>query len=143
MLEGANELEQYLHNTKRFLDGCWEWKGCFNTDGYARAGNKHTSNIKVHREVFRLTYGYYPEVVRHTCDNKKCINPHHLVGGSPEDNVRDRVDRGRTHNHVTSQEFSAVVELRGMGLTMRDIAFVRDIKIKRVEYILTVYNKGE
>lgn len=36
------------------------------------------------------------KVVRHTCDTPNCINPAHLVLGTALDNVKDRVDRGRS-----------------------------------------------
>jgi hypothetical protein len=36
------------------------------------------------------------EVIRHTCDNRWCINPSHLIGGSQNDNVQDRVLRHRS-----------------------------------------------
>lgn len=34
-------------------------------------------------------------VVRHTCDNPRCINPFHLIRGTQKENVQDSVDRGR------------------------------------------------
>lgn len=34
-------------------------------------------------------------VVRHTCDNKPCINPEHLVIGTQSDNMMDCVERDR------------------------------------------------
>src|SRR5438477_663370 len=34
-------------------------------------------------------------VCRHTCDNRWCIRPDHIVHGSHADNVRDKVERGR------------------------------------------------
>jgi len=49
-----------------------------------------------HRYVFFLKNGYWPEVVRHSCDNPRCINPEHLLGGSHKDNSNDRDSRGRT-----------------------------------------------
>ena len=39
-------LEKYLSHTKETESGCLEWTRCFNTDGYPRAGNKKTSNLK-------------------------------------------------------------------------------------------------
>jgi hypothetical protein len=36
-----------------------------------------------------------PEVARHTCDNRWCVNPDHILDGTPADNVRDRESRGR------------------------------------------------
>lgn len=36
------------------------------------------------------------KVVRHTCDNPRCINPEHLIIGTLTDNMQDKVERGRT-----------------------------------------------
>lgn len=36
-------------------------------------------------------------VVRHTCDNARCINPKHLVIGTHRDNMADRCARQRTN----------------------------------------------
>jgi len=35
------------------------------------------------------------EVVLHLCDNKRCINPEHLVLGTPADNSKDMVNKNR------------------------------------------------
>lgn len=34
-------------------------------------------------------------MVRHACDNRKCGNPRHLVAGTHQDNMDDKVARGR------------------------------------------------
>lgn len=43
-------------------------------------------------------------VVRHTCDNPRCINPNHLIGGTKADNNRDRAERGRSAKRVPSRQ---------------------------------------
>lgn len=48
-----------------------------------------------HRRVHYEATGEWPQVVRHTCDNPRCINPAHLVGGTHLDNMQDMKDRGR------------------------------------------------
>jgi hypothetical protein len=48
------------------------------------------------RAAFAIVNGYFPPVVRHTCDNPPCVNPRHLLGGTHADNVEDRVARGRS-----------------------------------------------
>lgn len=50
----------------------------------------------LHRKVYYEHTGELPEVVRHTCDNARCINPTHLLGGSQVDNMADMRVRGRT-----------------------------------------------
>lgn len=51
--------------------------------------------MRMHRAVFLDSNGYLPPVVRHTCDNPRCINPEHLIPGTIADNNTDRADRGR------------------------------------------------
>lgn len=43
-------------------------------------------------------------VVRHTCDNPRCINPNHLIIGTMADNNRDRAERGRSAKTVPSRQ---------------------------------------
>ncbi len=58
------------------------------------------------RPIYRHIYRWYkgtPKrgmVIRHTCDNRKCINPNHLIIGTHQDNVKDRVKRGRSAKGV-------------------------------------------
>lgn len=118
-------------------NGCLIWTRCFNSDGYPRAGVKGNSNVKVHREVFFECNGYYPPVVRHLCDNIRCINPQHLLGGTHEDNMKDRKERGRIPFQVLDSEVTKCVKLREEGLTHQAISETLNCSKKRVEYILT------
>ena len=64
--------------------------------GYATAwvpDLKRTTTL--HRKVYYDTHGVFPEVVRHKCDNPRCINPDHLEAGSYSDNMQDMFERNR------------------------------------------------
>lgn len=61
--------------------------------GVVRNGVKLCTTL--HRKVHFEHTGEWPEVVRHTCDNARCMEPSHLIGGTQSDNVADMDERGR------------------------------------------------
>lgn len=67
--------------------------------GYATAWIKLPCGTKKpttkHRKVYYEATGELPEVVRHKCDNARCINIDHLEGGTQKDNMQDCVQRSR------------------------------------------------
>jgi hypothetical protein len=71
-----------------------------NVQGYARI-SYNGRNVLLHRLVYfgsvGLDIGTAPStlVVRHSCDNPRCINVEHLSCGSQADNVADMMSRGR------------------------------------------------
>jgi hypothetical protein len=89
-------IQDVLANTKTTGAGCMEWQGAINKDGYA-ACNAYGlfKSQALHREVYRLHTSAVPEVVMHICDNRKCINPQHLVGGTPKSNLLDKLAKNR------------------------------------------------
>jgi DNA-binding CsgD family transcriptional regulator len=52
----------------------------------------------IHRYLYECKYGKIQDglIVRHTCDNRACINIQHLELGSHQDNMNDMVLRGRS-----------------------------------------------
>lgn len=120
---------------------CLEWTKCLNTDGYARTAWNGYPNGKVHRIVYELYYNKDPSglVVRHTCDNPKCINPNHLVLGTPADNNRDRDTRGRHGKSKTT--LKEVQMIRDLYATrkyfQREIADIFGINHRTVSSIVT------
>lgn len=67
--------------------------GCHVIRRVGKNGRVDSSKV---RKIFLEHHNYLPQVVRHTCDNPRCINPAHLIGGTHADNVRDRVERNRS-----------------------------------------------
>ena len=77
--------------------GCWECISySFDSGGYP-----HISINGKKKRMSRLMYenhiGEIPKgmVVRHKCDNPKCINPAHLEIGTSKDNAQDKIIRKR------------------------------------------------
>ncbi len=102
-------------------DGCLEWKHSTSTKGYGQLSRPGApgKNLRSHRVAYEDFNGPIPEglMVRHTCDNRLCFNPKHLVTGTALENTRDGIERGRInmgreHNHRAK-------------LTEADVAFVR------------------
>lgn len=67
--------------------------------GYARKWYRGKLRY-AHRIVYALANGLDVDsitgiIIRHTCDNPRCINPQHLVAGSQKDNMLDMVLRNK------------------------------------------------
>ena len=75
--------------------GCWECNShAPDSSGYPRIQGKER---RISRLMYSIHKGEIPSgmVVRHTCDNRLCINPEHLLIGTVQDNIQDAVIRGR------------------------------------------------
>lgn len=68
-----------------------------NANGYMILQHKW-KNYYAHRLIWEIHNGAIPPgmIVRHSCDNRRCINIAHLLIGTINDNVQDRVERGRS-----------------------------------------------
>ncbi|WP_404989435.1 HNH endonuclease [Caballeronia sp. LZ003] len=78
---------------------CKPWSKSLRPDGYGEV-RIDGKTVRAHRLAYANAHGLGLEdikgaVVRHTCDNPSCVNPHHLVLGSHFDNAQDRVERDR------------------------------------------------
>lgn len=90
-------LEQLLRYTAARPNGCIEWTGATDQDGYAIVQIDGRSR-RAHRIAWEIANGSeLPSeiLVRHKCDNPPCICPSHLLTGTHLDNVRDCIERGR------------------------------------------------
>lgn len=80
---------------------CWDWLGGADTRGYGHL--KWNGKVtRAHRIAYELANGVIPNgeghhgtVVMHSCDNRLCCNPAHLIIGTHSDNMADMAAKGR------------------------------------------------
>lgn len=80
------------------IDACWPWTGAVNSHGYGQTRiDSNSIQVGAHVATYRFFKGDTPAglVVRHTCDQRACCNPAHLILGTHDDNTADMVARER------------------------------------------------
>jgi hypothetical protein len=91
---------------------------------------KHNgATIGAHKLSYILHFGYIPkgQLVMHSCDNPRCINPEHLSLGSAADNSKDKVLKNRqAKRYIVGAKLSDVQvtwvrELHKKGYTNRQL----------------------
>jgi len=113
-----NLSKQFINKVKWIVDeetGCWNViSGQPNGDGYVyvsyqneretpgvRGGmfEKKNKRMGAHRMSYIVFNGEIPKgkSIMHTCDNRSCVNPAHLIIGTRKDNTQDMVSKGRVN----------------------------------------------
>ena len=91
-LHGHNRREDiHVKYSINEITGCWEWQRNLNHKGYGlvRVGYKIKS---AHRVMYELLKGIIPKGMQlhHTCRNKRCVNPKHLIPCNQSENNKWR-----------------------------------------------------
>lgn len=86
-------IDIIMTHSKMTDSGCMVWRGRTNSNGYGSILWMGRTQL-VHRLIYEeyRDYSLRPgQVVRHMCDNPRCVNPGHLVVGSQSDNMADKL----------------------------------------------------
>lgn len=121
-------------------------------DGYPKI-RKWGNQRPMHRVIYSNHYLNGERIqshilVRHKCDNRRCINPEHLELGTPQDNTNDMISRGRKPCLVGIKNSQAILSeemvkkiyfLKNTG-TVREIANNLNLKRTTVSAVIHKHN---
>lgn len=99
----SRPIEERFFEKIRKTESCWLWTGAVR-NGYGIINDGKKIPVYAHRLSYRIANGEIPSgmVVRHRCDNPKCVNPDHLQTGTKKQNTKDMVERGRIRGGFNS-----------------------------------------
>ena len=134
-------------------ESCWEWTpssinrahGSLRARNISPFTNKECSSIMAHRLSYLIHYGEIPDglVIRHTCDNPPCVNPYHLITGTIEDNIRDRLLWDSFHGAAISTFEVPVIRKRlAEGELPSDIALDYETQPQTIRRIMRGENSA-
>jgi len=121
----AKQLEYFWSKVNK-SEGCWEWTGYVNDQGYGRprfrVGGKQYF-LRAHRMTYEFLAGPIPEglIIDHRCHNRSCVNPDHLRPVTEKQNI-ENLSGAQTRNisgvrgvtwHKLSQRWRASVNTGG------------------------------
>lgn len=133
--DAKREYQRRRYQMKRFWNkvqiaddsSCWPWTATKIRKGYGRF-NLKGENLLAHRVAWELSKGKIPSGlhVLHRCDNPSCCNPTHLFLGTNNDNVKDKINKGRLrqgvdlpYSKLTAEE---IIAIRNSDKTQRWLA---------------------
>jgi hypothetical protein len=112
-------------------DGCWDWNGCVDKDGYPLMPSGYHKQSRAHRVSYEIFLGKIPKgkLVCHRCDNPICTNPDHLFIGDHRENQVDSINKGRAavgikqpKSKLKENDINEIKYKLSLGVTGRRIA---------------------
>jgi len=98
-LDVKTRQEKFNSRYERVTEsGCWIWSGGMNAYGYGSFWDMDYGRARrAHRVSYELYKGFIPDglLVLHKCDVPVCVNPDHLFLGTHQDNMDDKIKKGR------------------------------------------------
>lgn len=128
--------------------GCIEWTARVMEDSGRAQMIVDGRRWTVYRLIWIRAHGRIPDklVVRHKCDNARCINLGHLELGTYADNNRDRKVRGRgavgIKHHRAQVTEAEVVAIRESPETSKALGARYGLSIPAVQHIRDRYTWG-
>lgn len=124
-------------------EDCWEWRAAMLKDSYGGFKVKgrmlRANRVSFFLKEKSLQPGSH---ICHTCDNPKCVNPHHLFEGTPAANMTDRnlkkrQAKGSSINtcKLTPQDVLAIRKKADTGVFLKVLANEYGVSFSAIQCI--------
>lgn len=103
-------------------DGCLIWTGSTDDEGYGKISYKNR-NRRASHVAWRIKHGRLPhpdKFMCHNCDNPVCVNVDHLYEGTHQENVDDKMRKGRHRNGARRSEATGTPSRAPLGHKQKD-----------------------
>lgn len=93
-------FDRLNRRTEMLDDGCIVFTGPLDKQGYGRILHRGEKRL-VHRVSYEIFVGEIPDglQVHHTCENRACVNPAHLVTVTPKAHSAEHLRTHCIHGH--------------------------------------------
>ena len=125
-------------------NGCLEWTGSIDKStgyGYVIFESEKIGSHRAAFEVFK-EQSIEGKQVLHKCDNRKCVNPDHLFLGTIQDNMKDKVSKGRQTRgstfktaKVNEKQVLVFRSLKKSGFFNKELASLFQISVRHMARI--------
>jgi len=135
MRKNSNVIDRFWNKVNK-TDSCWLWTANTCRNGY---GNINVNGVqtKAHRFSLIIHGVAVPNgaIVRHSCDNPSCVRPDHLMVGSQQDNMTDKVNKDRQHKILSRTQ---VLEIRSLypSMSLKDISLRYNVTRENIRCIV-------
>lgn len=135
---------------RRRWNQCWPWKG-YLSSGYGRLDIDGVKGVYAHRAAYIAANprcglslkddGSREQCVLHRCDNPACCNPRHLFVGTHQDNMDDKVAKGRSpkfngelgpRSKLTAEDVFWIRMQKKYGATKNALALLYDVSVATI-----------
>ena len=116
-----------MENVGHQDDECLLWPFRLSTPGYAQFSHEKKVYL-AHRYMCRLTHGDPPAPeyhAAHSCGNRRCVNPRHLIWKTQTDNQLDRRVHGtnnKARTKLTPLQAQQIRQLKGIETAIETAA---------------------
>lgn len=136
--------QRFLSRLVQKNNGCIEYMLDPNEKWYPQVATEDSKRESAHRYAWRIAGGVIPEglFILHQCDNPRCCNVEHLFIGTHQDNMADKVSKGRQavrekngRGKLTREQALHAISLRDQGMTYKKIGSIFGVTGEAIMYI--------